>query len=330
MNLHSLIERFKDQKVVVLGDLIADVFVHGDISRVSREAPVLILSHRRTELIPGGAANAVENIWALGAKAVPVGIIGDDAEGRQLVEQFEAQGIDTSGIRTVRSYSTPTKTRVLAGAAHAYPNQVLRIDRGDGVGRADLEKVQKKIRIALGARIKKAHALLISDYGYGAVEPSQQEDFRPKGLPVTIDSRFRVDQYRGLTAATPNEPEVEAALGLTINNDLTSLEKAGRKLLRKLKHNALLITRGRNGMALFEPGKKTVHIPIHGPDEVADVTGAGDTVIAVFTLALASGGSFAEAAVLANIAGGIAVMKHGTQPVTYAELAEAVASVESR
>jgi rfaE bifunctional protein kinase chain/domain len=324
MNLLALIEEFKSRRVVVLGDLVADVFVYGEIARVSREAPVLILSHRDTQLAPGGAANAVHNLWALGARPVPVGLVGDDDEGRGLVEYFDSLGIDTSGIQTIKSYATPTKTRVLAGAAHASRQQVLRIDRGDPLDPAAGRKARKALQQPLASRLRKADAVMISDYGYGAADPDLAAQLRGAGIPVTLDSRFRIADYSGLTAATPNEPELETALGIRIDDDPARLEKAGRALLRRVKHDALLVTRGRNGMALFEPGRKTTHIPIHGTDEVADVTGAGDTVISVFTLALAAGSPMADAARLANYAGGIAVMKHGTQPISSDELGAAV------
>ena len=320
MSLESLIDQFKGRRILVLGDLVADVFISGEISRISREAPVLILSHRATELVPGGAANAVHNLWALGARPVPVGIVGRDAEGRGLIAYFKARGIDTGGIRQVASYRTPTKTRVLAGALHASRQQVLRIDAGAPV---EAESVRRAALRSLPSRIRKAEAVLISDYGYGLVDGSIAGTLAGAGIPVTVDSRFRIADYRGLTAATPNEPEVEAALGITIGSDPKKLERAGRTLLRRLKHRTLLVTRGRDGMALFEPGKRTVHIPIHGTDEIADVTGAGDTVISVFTLALAAGGTPEQAARLANCAGGLVVMKRGTRTVTREELARA-------
>ena len=323
MNLSSLIRDFKDRKIVVLGDLVADVFIYGEISRISREAPVLILSHRDTQIVPGGAANAAHNLWALGARPVPVGLVGNDDEGRRLVEFFDSHGIDTSGIQQIGSYSTPTKTRILAGASHANRQQVLRIDRGNPLDGSNRATVGKALQQSLDAKLDRADAVLISDYGYGAVPPVLPVELSRAKVPVTLDSRFRINDFPGLTAATPNEPEVEAALDLEID-DSSKLENAGRTLLRRLKHKALLITRGRHGMALFEPGNETTHIPIHGSDEVADVTGAGDTVISVFTLALAAGSSFKDAARLANYAGGLAVMKHGTQPVTHAELAATV------
>ena len=321
MALKSIIERFEGQRVVVLGDLVADVFIYGEISRVSREAPVLILSHRESQLVPGGAANAIHNLWAMGATPIPVGILGKDSEGEQLLDYFATLNIDTSGIRSLSSYRTPTKTRFLAGTVHTYQQQVLRLDAGSPLkGNVSQRATLRSLR----ARLKKADAVLVSDYGYGLVQPELVSEFAERDLPVTVDSRYRIQDYKGLTAATPNEPEVEAALRTMIGNDMDKLERAGRGLLRKLGHQAVLITRGKHGMALFERGQPTTHIPIYGTDEIADVTGAGDAVISVFTLALASGATFAEAARLANYAGGIVVMKHGTRTATREELASAV------
>jgi rfaE bifunctional protein kinase chain/domain len=258
----------------------------------------------------------------MGAIPVPVGVVGADEAGNALLGHFRSLGVSTAGIRTVGGYMTPTKTRVLAGAAHANPQQVLRIDRGAGLEGA---RTARAIAATLAKVVGKADAVVISDYGYGAVDPALAPRLLRADIPVTLDSRHRLLEYSGLTAATPNEPEIEAALGITIDNDLEKLEAAGRKVLRMRRHRALLVTRGRHGMALFEPRRKTVHIPIVGTDEVADVTGAGDTVIAAFTLALAAGGSFVDAARLANHAGGLAVMKHGTQPVGISELAGSIA-----
>ncbi len=319
--LRNLVEQFKGKRVVVFGDLVADVFVYGEISRISREAPVLILNHRETQLVPGGGANAIHNLWALGAKPLPIGLVGDDNEGHQLLQYFSNLGIDVSGIRVEKTYRTPTKMRVLAGAVHSQRQQIVRLDSGTPISEKKTPNgVEQKLKLAL----TKAHGLLVSDYGYGLVTPPLVSKMRRNGIPATIDSRFSLTSYSHMTAATPNEPEVEAALATSIGNDASKLEWAGRTLLRKLKHDALLITRGKDGMALFERGKKTVHIPIHGTDEIADVTGAGDTVIATFTLALAAGASYYEAAQLANYAGGIVVMKYGTRPVTYDELLKAV------
>jgi len=315
--LRQVLEQFKGRRIAVLGDFVADVFIYGEISRISREAPVLILNQRDTQLVPGGGANAVHNLRALGAAPLPIGIVGDDTEGRQLIQFFKKLGIDTSGIKVDRSWRTPTKTRILAGAVHSSRQQIVRLDSGGSV------KPESAIQQFRG-KLPKCDALLVSDYGYGWVTPELVSNMRAGDIPVTVDSRFSMEAFNNMTAATPNEPEVEEALGMTIGNDLKKLESAGRALLRRLKHKALLITRGKDGMALFERGKKTEHIPVHGSDEIADVTGAGDTVIATFTLALAAGGTFSEAAQLANYAGGIVVMKYGTRPVLFEELKRAV------
>jgi D-glycero-beta-D-manno-heptose-7-phosphate kinase len=319
--LRPVIDRFKGKRVVVFGDLVADVFVYGEISRISREAPVLILSHRETQIVPGGGANAIHNLWALGATPVPVGIVGDDPEGRQLLEYFSNVGIDIGGITVAKTYRTPSKTRILAGAVHSQRQQIVRLDAGAAL---DDEKARSAVEQKLKLALRDADALLISDYGYALATPQVVSRIGRNSIPVTIDSRFLLLSFSSMTAATPNEPEVEAALGISIGNDAKKLEAAGRTLLRKLKHDALLITRGKDGMALFERGKKTIHIPIHGSDEIADVTGAGDTVIATFTLSLAAEATYYEAARLANYAGGIVVMKYGTRPVTNRELVEAV------
>jgi rfaE bifunctional protein kinase chain/domain len=312
--LAQLLRQFKGRRVAVLGDFVADVFIYGEISRISREAPVLILNQRETQLVPGGGANAVHNLHALGARPLPLGIVGDDDEGRQLVRFFRKLGIDTSGIRVEKSWRTPTKTRILAGAVHSQRQQIVRLDSGGPRGRS----------IVLRSKLPSCDALLVSDYGYGTITPPLVQKFLRDGMPATIDSRFAMERFTNMTAATPNEPEVEAALGISIGNDMEKLEWAGRTLLRRLKHQALVITRGKDGMAVFERGKKTEHIPVYGSDEIADVTGAGDTVIATFTLALAAGATFSDAARLANLAGGIVVMKYGTRPVLYTELLNAV------
>ncbi|HET9219880.1 MAG TPA: bifunctional ADP-heptose synthase [Terriglobia bacterium] len=317
--LADLVRKFKEKRVAVLGDFVADVFIYGEISRISREAPVLVLNQRETQLVPGGGANAVYNLQALGARPLPIGIVGNDVHGHQLLDFFRKLKIDTRGIRVEKSWKTPTKTRILAGAVHAQRQQIVRLDSGGPVGRVP----------RLRPKLPSCDALIVSDYGYGAITPELVKNLRLNGVPAMIDSRFSIDRFTHMTAATPNEPEVEAALGVHIGNDARKLEWAGRTLLRKLKHDALVITRGKDGMAVFERGKKTEHIPIYGSDEIADVTGAGDTVIATFTLALAAGASFSEAARLANYAGGIVVMKYGTRPVFYDELLHAVEGAKS-
>jgi len=322
--LLSTIARFRKQTIVVVADLVADEFVFGEIARVSREAPVLILKHRESRYVPGGGANAIYNLAALGALVVPMGVVGDDEPGRALLRCFVERNIPTAGILIDPDFATTTKTRILAGTIHGSRQQVLRIDR-EPLRPSPLWQAKKFSKIALPLA-SDASAVLVSDYGYGAASPALAARLAKAGLRVTVDSRYDIARYRSVTAATPNEPELEQVFKTTIGNDLKLLERCGRELLRRMKMKALLVTRGRDGMALFEPGRPTLHIPIHGGSENTDVTGAGDTVIATFTLALAVGADFAAAAHLANYAGGIVVMKPGTATVSADELAQAVSA----
>ena len=320
--LREIVNAFPRVTVAVLADLVADEFLYGEISRVSREAPVLILKHRERTVVPGGGANAIYNLADLGVKVLPVGIVGDDEPGRLLLERFQAKKIPLHGVLKLKGHTTVTKTRILAGMTHTTRQQVVRVDREPDRDLArsvesDLVRTARKFT-------SKADALLISDYGYGAATPQLLDQLRTNGglngMPVALDSRYRILQYSGVTAATPNEPEVEEALRIQIGDDNSRLHAAGKELLSRMKLESLVITRGRHGMVAFMRGKNPLEIPIHGTDQVADVTGAGDTVIATFTAALAAGADAECAAYLANYAGGIVVMKQGTATVTRKEL----------
>jgi rfaE bifunctional protein kinase chain/domain len=323
--LLELISAFPKQTIALAGDLVLDQFVSGEISRVSREAPVLILRHRETRALLGGGANALNNLADLGAKVLPVGAVADDASGEALVEILRAKKIDVSGIEVVPGWTTPTKTRFLAGWTHTSEQQVLRLDNEP---REPVpERTRKSIASKLKQRAREANAILISDYGFGSASPEIAKQARGP-IPSILDSRYALLDFRraGITAATPNEAEIESLYGAKIGRDATRLEQFGRRALADMRLKSLLVTRGKDGMALFEPDEPTRIIPIHGPDEAADVTGAGDTVIAVFTLAVAASATFLEAAHLANFAGGIVVMKRGTATVTRAELNAAIRS----
>lgn len=328
--LTALIDEFVGARIAVFGDLLVDEFIYGQISRVSREAPVLILDYDSTEIVPGGAGNAASNVAALGGTAVAIGVAGRDEQGTRLVEAMH-RTVDIAGIVRSRVMGTPTKTRILAGGVHSAKQQVVRIDRGarPPIDDGDRNAVEAKLNTAMA----RCDALLVSDYGSGLVTPGAVAGARRilrgpgrRQPPVLVDSRYALLKFRGMTACTPNESEVEQLLGVKIGEDTRVLEKAGRELLTRTGAEAVLVTRGSRGMALFEPDTPTVHIPIFGSDQIADVTGAGDTVIATMTLALASGGTFEEAARLANYAGGLVVMKRGTAVVTAKELRAAVAS----
>jgi rfaE bifunctional protein kinase chain/domain len=329
--LLALIDGFSSRRVLIVGDLIADEFIYGEVSRVSREAPVLILKYDATEVVAGGAGNAANNVAALGGQARIAGVVGSDSEGQRLLASFD-RGVDRSSVVRSKQYRTPIKTRILAGGVHAARQQVVRIDRETGWPVA--EAVGQALAKKLPALIESCDVVLLSDYGSGLITPGLAEIVRAalarrsrrRPIPILIDSRYRLLEYQNLTTCTPNESEVEQALGVRIGDDTAALEAAGRLLLKKTRMTGVLITRGSRGMALFQPKQETIHIPIFGPSEVTDVTGAGDTVNATFGLALAAGASPYEAARLANYAGGLVVMKRGTATVSARELSDAVTS----
>ena len=327
--LLALARRFARVRVAVLGDLVADEFIYGRVERVSREAPVLILRYDTTILVPGGAGNAANNVAALGGRARLAGVAGRDEAGRRMIDALHSR-VTSRNVVNAPGYATPVKTRILAGGVHSAKQQVVRIDRiTNGTPARGLRAA---FEVRARAALEQADAILVSDYGSGLVTPALVDRLRRaawrsaegRTRPFLVDSRYAVREYRGLTACTPNESEVEQILGIRIGDDLAVLERAGREMLRRTGMRALLVTRGSRGMALFEPGQPTRHIPIYGSDEIADVTGAGDTVIATMTLALAAGASFYEAARLANYAGGLVVMKRGTATVASGELADAI------
>ncbi len=320
--LIRIVESFPKLTITVLGDLVADEFVFGEISRVSREAPVLILKHRERTVIPGGGANAVCNLADLGVNVLPVGVVGTDEAGKLLIKAFRHKHVAVSGVLKDKSYTTVTKTRILAGMTHSSRQQLVRVDREPA--EEPSQHLKRELVLAAVEYGRASDALLVSDYGYGAATPEILTAVRQKGglkgIPITLDSRYRMLEYSGITAATPNEPEVEAALGIKIGQDWAKLASAGEQVMQRLQLQSLVITRGRDGLVAFNKRHKPVDIPIHGSDEVADVTGAGDTVIATFTAALAAGASTEEAAHLSNYAGGIVVMKRGTATVSQSEL----------
>jgi rfaE bifunctional protein kinase chain/domain len=327
LRLQQALARFAGKRVVVVGDLIADEYLYGKPARISREAPVLILRFTDREVRLGGAANAAHNVHALGARALIVGVLGADAAGDELQALFRRAGISTDGLLRIPGRATPIKTRIMAGGYQSTRQQVVRLDRepDGGVG----PDVEARIVERLDAVAAEADAFLVSDYGYGTVTPRVFDSLldlaRSRGVVVTVDSRYELPRFRGVTAATPNEPEVEALAGEVLADE-PALEKAGRAVLERLDARLLLVTRGSRGMALFEREGPVTFMPIHGSDQIADVTGAGDTVISAFTVALASGASPGEAAWLANVAGGVVVMKRGTGTVTPREISESLSS----
>ena len=325
--LRDALTRFQGRRVTVIGDLIADEYLYGKPARISREAPVLILRFTDREVRLGGAANAAHNVHALGATVQPVGLLGRDGAGDEVHALFQQAGMSTDGLSREPGRPTPVKTRIMAGGYQATRQQVVRLDREPegGISGAAEARLIERLR-AIGAT---ADGFLVSDYGYGTVTPRVYETVlelgRARQVPVTVDSRYELPRFRGATAATPNEPEVEALTGHELSDE-PSIEKAGRAVLERLDARLLLVTRGSRGMALFEREGPVTFMPIHGSDEIADVTGAGDTVISTLTVGLAARATPGEAAWLANVAGGVVVMKRGTATVTAPELLAALAS----
>lgn len=323
--LISIVRRFRDRRALVVGDAIADQFVYGAISRVSREAPVFILSHEQTETVPGGAANCAMNLVSLGARVSLIGAVGDDAAGRALIDRLETAGIDCRGVLVLPQIQTTTKVRILAGQLHSTRQQVIRIDY-DGNALHSLE-VQAQLRDRVGEYGQDSDAVIISDYNYGAADKTMskavQTAVNSKKTPVLVDSRFKLSDFPGFTSATPNQDEVEQLLGQQFKN-LSELESAGEQIRARLGYRALLVTRGSQGMVLFEDGVAPIYINAVGAREPVDVTGAGDTVIATYALAIASDASFSDAARLANYAGGLVVMKRGTSSISAEELEHSI------
>jgi rfaE bifunctional protein kinase chain/domain len=306
---------------VVWGDIAADHTVYGDTARISREAPVLILNKEWDTVTPGCAGNALMNVAALAGIPVPVGIVGNDEIGNRVLQQFERQGIDTSHILVEPEVETAIKMRVLAGGLHTVKQQVIRIDSGGRYASVPDERIAK----VLGAALNGADGVVVSDYGLGSVRPQLFASLvRKRSLLSVIDSRFALTDFASAVSATPNEPELEAVTRVSVGDDDEVLEKAGRRLLRELRVQALLVTRGKRGMALFEPRKRRLDIPVSRSQDIVDVTGAGDTVIATYTLALTAGASFEEAARLANVAAGLAVMRPGAAAPRASEVSQAL------
>ena len=316
-SITELIEQeFPGKRIVVIGDAVADQYLSGTISRISREAPVFIVDHDRTETLPGGAANAAANLAALGAEPVMIGIVGNDAAGEDLRRSLEALNVGTDMLVTASARRTTAKLRVLAGQQYAPRQQVIRIDTAasqlveDDISRGLIERLEHAVSTAAG--------IIVSDYNYGVVSLQVFETAKrlaaEAGIPLIVDSRFGIKKFPGATAATPNREEAEAALGTRATRD------ACESLRKELGFDALLVTLGSEGMLLCEKEKPAEHLAAVGSRQPIDVTGAGDTVIAAYTLGLASGMSHRQAAEAANHAGGLVVMKRGTAVVGLEEL----------
>lgn len=321
------VEALRGHRVAVVGDPVLDVYLYGTTHRISREAPVLIVREEAREVRLGGAANTAWNFAALGAEISLIGLIGRDGEGAELTTLAARSGIDTSRLLARQRGCTVTKTRVLAGGLHTRKQQMLRLDR-ENEGAAEPGDAAR-VADAARAAFPQLEALVISDYGDASLTSTWVElakDARAAGKIVVVDSRHAVTAFAGVTAVTPNEPEVEEALGLTLRSPEAALTAAAR-LTRELDLEATLLTRGREGMAVASRSGDPQLLAAHGGHEAVDVTGAGDTVTATFTLALTAGLPVYEAAVMANCAAAQVVKTVGTATCSPAELLAALSEV---
>jgi rfaE bifunctional protein kinase chain/domain len=322
--LSTIVSRFKKKKVVVWGDLILDQYVFTSTGRVSREAPVLVTEFEKSEYRLGGAGNVVMNLLSLGAEPLPVGYVGKDASGKILLKLLREKGVRTDCLVVLDGFQTPLKSRVLSGGDNTKKQQILRIDTLPPA--AASERMQQKLVKALFPVLGECDLLILSDYLAKTVTPGVFKTVK-KAFPgkiSAVDSRNNLLDFPGATLVTPNEPEIKKLfpeIKFLSGNDFL---KAGSELLDRLDAEGVVLKRGHMGMLILGRGEKPSTLDIYGTSQIVDVTGAGDTVLAVLGLGLASGASLLDSARLANIAGGIVVMHEGAYPVRYRELQDAL------
>lgn len=319
--LIDFVDKFKGKRILIIGDMIADVYLEGDISRISREAPVLVLIEKDEKTVPGGAANVVNNVATLGGKAFAVGILGQDKGALNLKHTLDENGVDTNGMFCDEERKTIMKTRVIAGGRATVSQQVVRIDREcnmplSAVYEKELLKYIKNI-------MPKIQGVVMSDYGSGTITPKIKELIlkmtKEYDIPSIVDSRYDIFNFVGTDYVKQNDAELSRAVGVKIDSE-EKLYTAAQDFLIKMQAKGILITRGEKGMTLFEKNGDVHNIPVSDKSEVFDVSGAGDTCVAAFITALAAGAQPAQAAEISNFASGIAVRKMGTATVSDEEL----------
>ena len=326
-DLLNIIEAMQGRRVLILGDMVADIYLHGNISRISREAPVLVLEQADEKIIAGGAANVANNVATLGGKAFAVGLVGLDSGARGLKEVLAKNGAVTTGLFCDEKRSTITKTRIIAGGRATVSQQVVRIDKESKEPMPPA--YEANILQYLKQLLPDIEGVVLSDYGSGTVtENIRQQVFaycQEAGIPTIVDSRYDIHRFKGTDYIKQNDAELAAAVGYALPTE-ESLYEAGSKLLQMMQAKGVLITRGEKGMTLFEANGAIHDIPVSDKSEVYDVSGAGDTCVAAVILALAAGIEPALAAEISNYASGIAVRKLGTATVSAAELARLIKS----
>lgn len=314
---------------MVIGDLIADVYLEGKISRISREAPVLVLEHTVETVVPGGAANVIYNAATLGGRVFGIGVIGEDNSGNEIIRLLQAKEVNTEGCYRAANRPTITKTRIIAGGLATVRQHVVRIDKE--TKEPLTPEAESYLLAKLEVLVKQMDAVVLDDYGSNSITAKLRETTitlcRRYAIPCIVDSRYNILAYKGVNLVKQNEAELANAVGYALDDE-TTLIKAGRELLQLLEADAVLITRGPDGSTLFEQDGSYAHIPVTNASEVFDVSGAGDTVVATLMLALAAGASLVDAARLANFAAGIVVRKLGTATTSPEELKRAIGGAQ--
>ncbi|MGI8968700.1 MAG: bifunctional heptose 7-phosphate kinase/heptose 1-phosphate adenyltransferase [Chloroflexota bacterium] len=324
--LNQVIRSFAGRRVLVLGDMVADEYLMGRPDRISREAPVLILHHAGSFIRPGGATNPAYNLRRLGADTRVIGVIGDDEMGRRLCSTLEEAGMDTDCLFVDTGRPTSTKTRIVARGSQEAQQQIVRIDRVDTSALSPM--LRDQVIDAVRPLLAGIDALLVSDYENGVISPEMIDACLPRarqaGVRVVVDSHGDLFRFTGVTAATPNQPEAAASLHRRSASE-EEVDQAGTDLLTGMDADGILITRGSEGIALYERGRAPYKLPIATESELlVDPTGAGDTVAAVFTLALSCGAGMRQATYLGNVAAGEVVRQLGAATLTAADLTRAV------
>ena len=317
----DILNAMRGKRILILGDMIADVYLTGRISRISREAPVLVLEHQDERVVPGGASNVVHNVATLGGAAVAVGVVGEDKAAKGLREMLSGKGVEVSGLVADVSRPTTAKTRVIAGGRATVSQQIVRIDKED---RSPLsEKIFTRLRDFALAAVSRADGAVLSDYGGSVLSDALAAEVismcQKRGVPTIVDSRYSIRRFVGVDYVKQNDAELSDAMGEEMADE-ASLRAAGERLRMELSAKGVLVTRGEKGMTLCLEDGCAVDVPVLDKSEVFDVSGAGDTCVAAFILAIAAGSSPEDAARLANVASGIAVRKMGTATVSMEEL----------
>ena len=323
MNKINSLKKFNKINILIIGDMVADVYLKGNISRVSREAPVLVLEHAGEKVVPGGAANVVHNVATLGGQAFAVGLIGNDKAGTGLRDILNDKNVETTGLIVEENRPTITKTRIIAGGSATVSQQIVRIDQE--VKNSILKQSEESFINILKQVIDKIDAVVLSDYGSGMLSDKIRsfiiESCQEKNIKTIVDSRYDILKFEGVSFVKQNEAEAAKAVGFELTSE-DAVVTAGKILLEKLQAEGIIISRGEQGMSLIQDNGEIHHIPVVDKSEVFDVSGAGDTAVAAFILAIASGAKPVEATKIANFAAGIAVRKLGTATVSNEELKE--------